>query len=666
MGRLIKLIAPVLLAVGMTSVAHAAPTIDSINVQGYMRRANGLAVTDGTYTLAFGVFQNSVNLWARSYSVTVTNGLFSRTISGLGGDLSALPAGTGMNSDFSATGTNTTLNAALLVAGGSTAVTVRVYAVTAIDGTNPQFDLTLAAVPTAMVCEAAKGVVAGSVTVAGLAAAAYTTTSAGAGDVGKLVVLDAAGKFDATVLPNTIGNTGAGGVTTVAGGTGAGGQTIISSSGTGASAVAIDAGAAGGSVNITANTTGNIVINQGTTSGVLTLGSASSTGGATLQGAGPVLVTSSQAAAGAVTVSTTGAGVSSTLITSNGTSASAVNLTTTGVGGGITLAPEATGNLIAGGGATSGSITVGNASTGLSTFGNTGAGSATVVRSGSGGLTITSAGTVDLQPTGILNIGTTGNGLGVALRVGTGNLTIDGNVTVAATRSIATAVSTVTLANAANNDVAIGDGSYFRVAGPTQGFSLSGMTGGADGRMVTIENGIAKPMLIATNTGSAAANQIQGEGCVLTQYGTASFVYNGTLQKWVQTSCNIGSAPSKAVALVAATTYNSGAPLVTDGAEVIRMSMTGNFAVTLQCIALDTNNSLTPYVGQELTIIFNVAASGGAASNLTSAHNTACAAPGYTIRTSTAANVLGTAANNGVFTTYVFDGTYWILKSILL
>lgn len=428
MGRLLLLI---IMTVVTAGIANASPTIDSLNVQGYMKKANGQAVTDGTYTLAYGVFQNGTVIWGKSYSTTITSGMFSRSLSGVGGDLSALPAGTAMNSDFSASGLNATLNSALLVAGGSGGITVRVYAVTAIDSTNPQFDITIAAVPTAMVAENAKGVVAGSVTLAGLATSAKVSTSAGAADSGKLALLDATGKFDSTFIPTLNGSViGAGSVGVGYGGTGstdgsitgtgnityesaAGSTTTIGNSST-TSNLVLQSGSGG--VSVAAGTTGNVTIGAGTTSGSLVLGNAS-TGAAMIGNTGAAAVTTIRGGSGAS---------GQTIVTSAGTGATAVDITTTGVGGGITIAPEATGNLVAGGGSTSGSVTIGNASTGVASFGNTGAGAVSTLFGGSGAsgqAVVTSAGTgataVDITATG------TGGGITLAPNA-TGSTTVSG------------------------------------------------------------------------------------------------------------------------------------------------------------------------------------------------------------------------------------------------
>ncbi len=194
----------------------AAPTIDSLQVQGYMKKGNNTAVTDGTYTLAFGVFQNGTAIWGTSQSVTITNGLFAQALTGTGSNLSALPAGVGtMKADW----TGATLNPALLLASPSGVIMVRVYAVTAINASNPQFDINIDSVPSSFLADTALHVNAGSVTLAGLATAAYTNTSVAGAN--KLLQLDNSGLVNVNMLPPVPANTGLTGTAGVGnGGTG--------------------------------------------------------------------------------------------------------------------------------------------------------------------------------------------------------------------------------------------------------------------------------------------------------------------------------------------------------------------------------------------------------------------------------------------------------------
>jgi len=232
-----------LMALGFATAVKAQPVIDTLTVQGYLKRANGTAVTNGTYNIAFGVRQNGTTIWARQLSTTVTNGLFSANLSGTGTDLSALPAGTGMNANYSAI----TLNPALLEASGNGAIVVRVYGVSTIDGSNPQFDISIGAVPTAFMAGIAQSVQAGSVTAAGIATASKTATSAGIADAGKIVLLNGSGLIDSSMISSlTVAQGGTGAATHTAG-------SLIVGNGTSAFA------------SLAAGTTGNLVYATGAT-----------------------------------------------------------------------------------------------------------------------------------------------------------------------------------------------------------------------------------------------------------------------------------------------------------------------------------------------------------------------------------------------------------------
>ena len=426
----------VFMTVLLSGTANAVkPVIDTLTVQAYMKKVDGTAVTDGAYNIAYGVFKGGTAIWGTNATVTITNGLFVNDLSGLGTDLSAaVPVGTGtMRADWSAT----TLNTALLMTGATGDLMVRVYAITAVDGTNPQFDIALNSVPTAFVADQANSVTDSSILLASIAAA--SRTAAFTGTTSQLVVTNGSGLIDAALLApvptsNFSGTVAAGNGGTgnsaafVQGGVSYGSSTsvmsmtaagtagqFLTSNGTGAPTwtnadalilnltnmsalsgpaaltVASAAGSAttvgdntstsslvlqsgSGGITIAPSVTGNFTAGGGSTSGTVTVGNAS-TGAATFGNSGAGAITTLQGGSGA-------AGQS--IITSAGTGASAISITTTGAAGGISIVPNATGDLVAAGGATSGTVTIGNASTGDTTVGNTGAGSDTNVRSGSG------------------------------------------------------------------------------------------------------------------------------------------------------------------------------------------------------------------------------------------------------------------------------------------
>jgi hypothetical protein len=100
----------------------------------------------------------------------------------------------------------------------------------------------------------------------------------------------------------------------------------------------------------------------------------------------------------------------------------------------------------------------------------------------------------------------------------------------------------LTLANGANNDLAIANAGFVRITGPTGAFSVTGFAAGTDGQTLVIFNTTAQQMTLTNTATSVAANQIQtltGADIVL-RAGTssASFIYDGGLSKWIVTATN--------------------------------------------------------------------------------------------------------------------------------
>lgn len=158
----------------LSGFANAGTTIDSLNVQGFMKKGNGTAVTNGTYSLVIGVFQNGTAIWAKEYlSVGINNGLFSQNLSGAGSNLLSLTLATGMNSDFSLV----TLSPLLLHNATTGSLKIRIYAASPIDTLNPQFDINLQSVPTAFLASVANSVANNSIILNSLSTSVYSQSS---------------------------------------------------------------------------------------------------------------------------------------------------------------------------------------------------------------------------------------------------------------------------------------------------------------------------------------------------------------------------------------------------------------------------------------------------------------------------------------------------------
>lgn len=121
----------------------------------------------------------------------------------------------------------------------------------------------------------------------------------------------------------------------------------------------------------------------------------------------------------------------------------------------------------------------------------------------------------------------------------TGATTLTGNCTVTDTVDTDTLVlgtAAMALGNADNDDVADPGCSVAIISGPTAAFTISGIAGGADGRVLIIINNVAQNLTFENeNGGSAAANRITtstGGDVATTAAGYAILVYNGTTSRW--------------------------------------------------------------------------------------------------------------------------------------
>ena len=98
----------------------------------------------------------------------------------------------------------------------------------------------------------------------------------------------------------------------------------------------------------------------------------------------------------------------------------------------------------------------------------------------------------------------------------------------------------INLANGANSDIAIGNYSFYRITGPAGAFSITGLAGGQNGKMVTLYNTTTQVMTIVNDATSAAANRIYTltGANVVTPAGPniITLQYNSTVQRWLLVS----------------------------------------------------------------------------------------------------------------------------------
>ncbi len=101
------------------------------------------------------------------------------------------------------------------------------------------------------------------------------------------------------------------------------------------------------------------------------------------------------------------------------------------------------------------------------------------------------------------------------------------------------------LANGANGDIITGTRTFLKVSGPSGSFSISGLAGGTDGRILIIENATGQNMSILNDSGvnePTAANRIYtGTGADVAENnnpGMVTLIYDSAASRWVLVSKN--------------------------------------------------------------------------------------------------------------------------------
>ncbi len=95
----------------------------------------------------------------------------------------------------------------------------------------------------------------------------------------------------------------------------------------------------------------------------------------------------------------------------------------------------------------------------------------------------------------------------------------------------------LTLANGANTDIALPEGTNFYITGPTNVFSLTGLTLGVDGRLIRLYNSVAFAMTLTNDATATAANRfltLTGADVTTTTQGAFTLVYSSTASRWIQ------------------------------------------------------------------------------------------------------------------------------------
>lgn len=98
----------------------------------------------------------------------------------------------------------------------------------------------------------------------------------------------------------------------------------------------------------------------------------------------------------------------------------------------------------------------------------------------------------------------------------------------------------ITLSNGSNNDISVGGKSFAKITGPDAAFTITGIAGGQDGKVLILFNATIQNMTIANlSASSAAANRIvtmTGADRATTEDGTVTLIYDSDASKWLVTS----------------------------------------------------------------------------------------------------------------------------------
>ncbi len=148
---------------------------------------------------------------------------------------------------------------------------------------------------------------------------------------------------------------------------------------------------------------------------------------------------------------------------------------------------------------------------------------------------------------GTLSIGTDTNSTAVSIsRTGVntriyGTLTVDeaagftSNLTVANTGNVAFQRNTTSYTVTGTQEITLGTGVLHRVTSATSTPILTGLTGGADGRIITLMNASGSTLTIQNDSGGTAANRIitgSGLNSIMPANGSIQLAYDSASSRW--------------------------------------------------------------------------------------------------------------------------------------
>lgn len=139
--------------------------------------------------------------------------------------------------------------------------------------------------------------------------------------------------------------------------------------------------------------------------------------------------------------------------------------------------------------------------------------------------------------------------IGINLYAADGDLIVEGNVGIGTTApntkvdiagDIALRAGAFTAVNVNNNNINIGGTSFIRITGPTAAFTITGISGGVDGKVVILYNATTYNMTVANNsTMSTTSNRIltlSGSSFATSGTGAITLIYDSTASCWIVSS----------------------------------------------------------------------------------------------------------------------------------
>lgn len=213
-------------------------------------------------------------------------------------------------------------------------------------------------------------------------------------------------------------------------------------------------------------------------------------------------------------------------------------------------------------------------------------------------------------------VGLNAQNMGIKLSAGSlPNAVLDVNGSVAMREG-----SPLSIANGANNNVAIDSMSYYRITAPTAVFTITGFANGQNGQILILYNATSYTMTLGNQTTSSTANQINtctGSNLTISSGGLVTLRYNSTLAKWICTA-SMGASTITNWALtgnnstVAGTNYlgtSDAQDLVfkTNNVETMRLSSSGKVGINVPSpnTRVDIDGGLTTRTAPTVTVTAN-------------------------------------------------------------